>query len=94
MNMNKILLTALLLLSYSCKKEEPRYKYKVKEMEYFEDNCGATSSGSSESTMSLTLEEAQLHNYDFITTEYKDTYCPGYYDVHHTSVAVLQGKYY
>jgi hypothetical protein len=92
--MNKILLVTLLLLNFSCKKEEPKYKYKIIEEEYFEDDCGGKSGGGNEYTSYLTLSEAALHNYDFISKEHIDTYCPGDYDVHHTSVAILQGKYY
>lgn len=84
----------LSLLICSCKKEPERYKYRVIQSFYYDDNCGATASGSTENDAYLTLEEAQLRNYDYTALEYKDVVCAGTYEVHYKSVAILQGKYY
>ena len=83
----------LIILISSCKKEPERYKYKVIESSYYENNCGGITSGSSENVTYLTLEEAQLRNYEYTTLEYKDVVCAGKYEVHYKSVAILQGKY-
>lgn len=92
-NMKINLIIILILLISSCKKEPERYKYKVIESSYYEDNCGGIASGSSENVTYLTLEEAQLRNYEYTALEYKDVVCAGTYEVHYKSVAILQGKY-
>jgi hypothetical protein len=80
----------LFFLSFSCKKDEPKYKYEVTQCSYRITSCDE-SSGCGTVITYLTIDEAALKNYSYIKNEYIDYgYCPGYYDVKYTSTATLK----